>query len=274
MEGGKPLLAYWDFEGPELENFPAWLERAASGLDEFAPSAANAGRHSRSLTDEAVGLTGTITGVNAVFADTPGHMADVNTSFAVTSNERLPEMIGQMGTLATVDALGRLAAAPQAPTRSGGSAGGWGPSAGGSADAGLTGSDSVEAKRARLLASATPNLEELFQQQKFKGHDIPGFRDARHWWQEHLAHVAKLTYGYAQGTSFAPGGVALVGEMGPELVNLPRGSQVIPNPRLGSEVTVNVTVEGSVVAERDLAQRTRQELIRTSRRTVDLGFVA
>jgi hypothetical protein len=31
------------------------------------------------------------------------------------------------------------------------------------------------------------------------------------------------------GTDFAPGGLALVGERGPELVNLPRGSQVMPN---------------------------------------------
>lgn len=31
----------------------------------------------------------------------------------------------------------------------------------------------------------------------------------------------------------APGGVALVGERGPELVNLARGSQVIPNDKLG-----------------------------------------
>ena len=77
---------------------------------------------------------------------------------------------------------------------------------------------------------------------------------------------------FAGGTPFAPGGLALVGEMGPELVNLPRGSQVIPNPRLGGDVHVHVNVEGSVVAERDLAQRLRQELIRTSRRTVDLGF--
>jgi hypothetical protein len=34
--------------------------------------------------------------------------------------------------------------------------------------------------------------------------------------------------GFASGTNFAPGGFALVGERGPELVNLPRGSQVIP----------------------------------------------
>ena len=33
----------------------------------------------------------------------------------------------------------------------------------------------------------------------------------------------------AGGTNYAPGGMTLVGEQGPELVNLPRGSQVIPN---------------------------------------------
>lgn len=35
--------------------------------------------------------------------------------------------------------------------------------------------------------------------------------------------------GYAGGTSFHPGGLAMVGERGPELVNLPRGSAVYPN---------------------------------------------
>lgn len=34
---------------------------------------------------------------------------------------------------------------------------------------------------------------------------------------------------FANGTNFAPGGVALVGERGPELVDLPRGSKVTPN---------------------------------------------
>lgn len=37
---------------------------------------------------------------------------------------------------------------------------------------------------------------------------------------------------YAAGTSFHPGGLAMVGERGRELVNLPRGSQVIPNHKL------------------------------------------
>jgi tape measure domain-containing protein len=34
--------------------------------------------------------------------------------------------------------------------------------------------------------------------------------------------------GHAMGTNFAPGGWSLVGERGPEIVNLPRGAQVIP----------------------------------------------
>lgn len=34
---------------------------------------------------------------------------------------------------------------------------------------------------------------------------------------------------FASGTDFAPGGPAIVGEQGPEIVNLPRGAQVIPN---------------------------------------------
>ncbi|MDE8651879.1 phage tail tape measure protein [Novosphingobium album (ex Liu et al. 2023)] len=38
---------------------------------------------------------------------------------------------------------------------------------------------------------------------------------------------------YAAGTSFHPGGLALVGERGPELVNMRRGASVIPNHKLG-----------------------------------------
>lgn len=39
--------------------------------------------------------------------------------------------------------------------------------------------------------------------------------------------------GFARGTDYAPGGLAEVGEEGPELVHLPRGSKVIPNHKLG-----------------------------------------
>jgi phage-related tail protein len=60
-----------------------------------------------------------------------------------------------------------------------------------------------------------------------------------------LANIPK----FADGTNFAPGGLALVGERGPELVNLPRGSQVIPNNQMGSN---HVTVTG-VIRGKDLA---------------------
>ncbi len=37
--------------------------------------------------------------------------------------------------------------------------------------------------------------------------------------------------GFAKGTRSAPGGLSLVGEEGPELMNIPRGAQIIPNNR-------------------------------------------
>jgi hypothetical protein len=51
--------------------------------------------------------------------------------------------------------------------------------------------------------------------------------------------------GFANGTTYAPGGMALVGERGPELVNLPRGSQVIPNHKMrgGSGGGINISVD-------------------------------
>ena len=47
---------------------------------------------------------------------------------------------------------------------------------------------------------------------------------------------------FAGGTDYAPGGMALVGERGPELVNLPRGSQVIPNSVMRNSMGGGVTV--------------------------------
>ena len=50
---------------------------------------------------------------------------------------------------------------------------------------------------------------------------------------------------FANGTNYAPGGAAIVGERGPELINLPRGSQVIANrdiasaARGGNSVVIN-----------------------------------
>jgi len=54
---------------------------------------------------------------------------------------------------------------------------------------------------------------------------------------------------FANGTINAPGGMALVGERGPEIVNLPRGSQVIPAHRsknmAGGGINITVDARGS-----------------------------
>lgn len=66
---------------------------------------------------------------------------------------------------------------------------------------------------------------------------------------------------FASGTNYAPGGLSLVGERGPELVNLPRGSQVIPNNKIsqagGPNITFNVSVgmyAGSPMERRNIAK--------------------
>lgn len=57
---------------------------------------------------------------------------------------------------------------------------------------------------------------------------------------------------FAEGTNYAPGGWAVVGEKGPEIVNLPRGSQVIPNDvamRRGGAVSIggpSIIINGPV----------------------------
>ena len=228
------------------------------------------------MTDEAAELSHTVGGVNEVIAATPTHMADVNASFAVASGERLPELIGQMGTLedqtlAVVDAQAKLAARSWRSPED--------VASGGSASGGrrVVGADEALANDPRYTPGEGETWEQYYQLGVNLAKNGRTARERKLGYERAIVAAHRLGVpvpSLAGGTPYAPGGMALVGEMGPELVNLPRGSQVIPNPQLGSEVTVNVNVEGSVVAERDLAQRIRQELIRTSRRTVDLGFVS
>ena len=52
------------------------------------------------------------------------------------------------------------------------------------------------------------------------------------------AGISQTFPAFASGTSFAPGGLAVVGERGPELVDLPRGSRVLPNGAGGTTVNV------------------------------------
>lgn len=60
---------------------------------------------------------------------------------------------------------------------------------------------------------------------------------------------------YAQGTNFHPGGMAMVGERGAELVNLPRGSSVTPNHKLGGMGTVNINVNVGMYAGSEMEKR-------------------
>ena len=62
---------------------------------------------------------------------------------------------------------------------------------------------------------------------------------------------------YAAGTSYHPGGLAIVGEEGPELLDLPRGASVTPMTGISSAGGGNVVIhnhfgEGSVRSERDI----------------------
>lgn len=68
---------------------------------------------------------------------------------------------------------------------------------------------------------------------------------------------------YAGGTNFHPGGMAIVGEQGPELVNLPRGSSVTPNGKSATTVNLNVNVgmyAGTEMEKRKIAKALYQSL--------------
>lgn len=70
---------------------------------------------------------------------------------------------------------------------------------------------------------------------------------------------------FAGGVQNFSGGLAMVGERGPELVNLPRGSDVIPNGQIssGSNTTININVglmTGSAVERRDAAAKMFEDL--------------
>jgi hypothetical protein len=56
--------------------------------------------------------------------------------------------------------------------------------------------------------------------------------------------LAKFITGFASGTNFAPGGLSVVGERGPEVVNLPRGSKVTPMTSGMMTVKVDGKIKG------------------------------
>ena len=80
--------------------------------------------------------------------------------------------------------------------------------------------------------------------------------------------------GYAGGTDFARGGLTLVGERGPELVNMRRGAQVIPNDVLRrggmrsviNNITISVPASTSGASADQIAMRTGAAIQRAMRR--------
>lgn len=77
-----------------------------------------------------------------------------------------------------------------------------------------------------------------------------------------------LIPGFAGGVQNFGGGLAVVGERGPELVNLPRGSDVIPNNQIaqvsgGNNTTININVglmTGSAIERREAAAKMFEDL--------------
>lgn len=89
--------------------------------------------------------------------------------------------------------------------------------------------------------------------------------------------ITGATKHYAEGTNYHPGGVAIVGERGPELVQLPMGSAVIPNRELGgSSIVVNVinASRAQVDAEVEETKTARGSEYRVVLRDAVVGLVA
>lgn len=103
------------------------------------------------------------------------------------------------------------------------------------------------------------------------------FRDAFNWVKDNAGKIGESVKNvgggfklelphFASGVQNFSGGLAVVGERGPELVNLPRGADVIPNGQIGSvggSSTINVSVNVGVYAGSELEKRkVAQDLFR------------
>jgi phage-related protein len=88
----------------------------------------------------------------------------------------------------------------------------------------------------------------------------------------------KRRMGFASGTSFFPGGMALVGETGPEMVTLPRGSKItrasetrdMMNQGSGNTYNINVTA-GMGANGAEIAEMIKNVIDRDQRRTELIG---
>lgn len=87
------------------------------------------------------------------------------------------------------------------------------------------------------------------------------------WFKDMLKGGVKMTIpglkflpGFANGVENFSGGPAIVGERGPELVNLPSGSSVIPTDKIGGNI--NITVQaGTYMGSKADARRFAREIL-------------
>lgn len=84
------------------------------------------------------------------------------------------------------------------------------------------------------------------------------------WGGLHLPTIPML----AKGGIVMAGGTAIVGDAGPELLNLPAGAKVSPlgNKTGGDTIVINMTVQGTVKSERDLITAIQAGLYKLGRR--------
>ena len=95
---------------------------------------------------------------------------------------------------------------------------------------------------------------------------IPGIRDR--------CEIVIQPRGNALGTSYWRGGLTRVNERGGEIISLPSGTQIIPHDvsaRMagGPQVTVNVTVAGNVIGNRQYADELGETIVRNIIRAWD-----
>jgi len=87
-----------------------------------------------------------------------------------------------------------------------------------------------------------------------------------------LSSAVGSLFGGASGAIVTKPTYSLVGEAGPEAI-IPLSRAPGASPLGGGNTTVNITVEGSVLTERDLAETVRRELLLVSNRNYSTGLV-
>lgn len=71
--------------------------------------------------------------------------------------------------------------------------------------------------------------------------------------------------GFATGTDYAPGGIALVGEQGPELVHLPRGSKV----KTASETARTGIIQNVYITNQSLSEKQITDIVVKTQRRIE-----